>query len=86
MLLHHTENNSGSQLILDFNRTHLNNQCKLVLDLLQKGKKLTVREAMVEYGIGDLRRRCKDLRDSGYPVQSRLIDGRFKEYYLDPAA
>lgn len=69
-------------MILDFNKDRINGQCLLVLDLLKSGKRLTVRDAMINYGIGDLRRRCADLRDKGIEVKSNLLDGRFKEYYL----
>ena len=80
--VHDHENNSHSEAILDANYERLNRQCRLVYSLLKQGCRLTVRSAMVYYGIGDLRRRCADLRENGIDVKSRLIDGRHKEYFL----
>jgi hypothetical protein len=81
--VHTVENNSESKQILNANREHLSAQCEKVLELLTSGKRLTVRDAMIEYGIGDLRRRVKDLKENGYNVKGDLIEGRFKIYYLD---
>lgn len=81
--VHNHENNQESQAILNANREHLSAQCEKVLELLTSGKRLTVRDAMVFHGIGDLPRRIKDLRENGYKIESELINGRFKVYYLD---
>jgi hypothetical protein len=79
----HPENNKESEEILEANKDHLNTQCKMVKSILESGYRLTVRSAMINYGIGDLRRRVKDLRDyHGMDIKSRLIEGRFKEYFL----
>ena len=81
--VHKKENNSESQAILDANRAELNTQCKMVKAMLESGYRLTVRDAMINYGIGDLRRRIKDLIDyHDMDIKSRLIEGGFKEYYL----
>ena len=80
------ENNQESNAILQENKDRLNKQCKYVLDLLKSGLRLTVREAILNYGIGDLRRRAKDLRDAGYPVKSKMLAGNFKEYYYEKEA
>jgi hypothetical protein len=80
--VHKRENNSHSEQILNDNKERLNSQCKLILGLLQGGIVLTVRDAMIKYGIGDLRRRVCDLKEKGIDIKSRLIDGRFKEYFL----
>jgi hypothetical protein len=79
--VHSRENNSHSQSILESQYERLNKQCKLVYELL-KVKSLTVREAMIDYGIGDLRRRIKDLRDVGVNVKDEILPGGFKCYYL----
>lgn len=77
------ENNIHSQQILKSNSKSINNQCRIVLEALQRGEKLTTASALINYGIGDLRRRIKDLKDfQQIPVQSELIEGRFKKYYL----
>lgn len=82
MRIHTIENNNESQLILEFNRERLGKQCELVLELFRQGKRLTVRSAMIEHGIGDLRRRVADLKENGYNVQSEIKAGGFKEYWL----
>lgn len=79
---HTRENNAHSEAILDGCYDKLNNQCKVVYDLLKAGKRLTVRQAMFENGIGDLRARIRDLRNAGLQVKDSLLPGSFKEYFL----
>lgn len=81
-IVHTHENNSESEQILNDNKDHLNKQCKLVHDLLKKGIRLTVRDAIVTYGISSLPRRILDLKQSGIEVKSVIINKRFKEYFL----
>ncbi len=77
------ENNSESQAILYVNKDKINKQCRIVLDAMQRGEKLTVRDALLYYGIGDLRRRIKDLKDyCGYNIKSETMPGGFKKYFL----
>ena len=81
--LNHVENNIDSQKHFEENKERFSNQCKIVYEALLRGEKLTTTKALIEYGIGDLRRRCKDLRDMwNVPVQSEYVKGRYKEYYL----
>lgn len=75
------ENNSHSQAILEANIDRFEGQCKTILKLLKEGGRLTVRD-MVLMGIGDPRRRIKDLRDNGIEIKDELKEKRFKEYYL----
>ena len=80
----HNENNVESQQIFQENKKTLGGQCKVVYEALLRGERLTTASALIEYGIGDLRRRVKDLKDIwNIPVESKLIDSRFKEYYLN---
>ena len=77
------ENNADSTWHMKFNRDLLNNQCKIVLEILERGERLTTRSAMINYNIGDLRRRVKDLKDFwNVPVLDERINGNIKEYYL----
>lgn len=77
------ENNAFSQKILENNKTKINNQCKIVLDALQRGEKLTTTSALLKYGVGDLRRRIKDLKDNLHiPVRDEILENRFKVWYL----
>jgi hypothetical protein len=76
------ENNSESQQILNDNNLVFAKQDLLVLNILQCGVKLDVKTALIEYGIGDLRRRIKTLRDAGIPVQDIKQYKRFKIYFL----
>lgn len=80
--LHEKENNRENQSILEANKERFTGQCKVVYQALIRGERLTTTSALLKYGIGDLRRRIKDLIESGVPVKKNLIEGRFKEYYL----
>lgn len=81
--LNHIENKTSNQEHFERNKDKFSNQCKLVYEALLRGEKLTTTQALLNYGIGDLRRRCKDLRDMwNVPVKSEYVNGRYKEYYL----
>lgn len=77
------ENNAESNAILQSNKTHLSKQCKMLLDALMRGEHLTTAEALIFYGIGDMRRRVKDLRDAGYQIKDSLQKNRYKKYYIE---
>ncbi len=84
MIYNHIENNTESQLHFDKNKDKFSNQCRLVYQLLLKGERLTTKKALIEYGIGDLRRRIKDLKDFwGVNIQSEYTESRYKEYFLE---
>lgn len=85
IFVHSKENNSESQGILEASRERLENQCSKLLRLFKEGKRLTVRDAMIDYGIGDLRRRVKDLKESGWDIKSEMIGFGFKRYWIEPA-
>lgn len=77
------ENNAGSQQILNENKDKINSQCSLVLQALLRGEKLTVVSAILKYGIGDLRRRCKDLKDYHHiKIDENKLPGGFKEWFM----
>jgi len=81
--LSHQENNIESQRHFDENKDKFSKQCKIVYEALLRGERLTTAKALIEYGIGDLRRRVKDLIDMwGVPVQSEYVENRYKEYFL----
>lgn len=80
--LHDHENNRESEKILSANYDQLNKQCRLVLDLMMRGERLTVRDAMINHSIGDLRRRVKDLKELGFDIKSEMQENRFKIYFL----
>jgi hypothetical protein len=80
--VHTHENNNESQAILEANRTELNTQCKMVKAMLESGYRLTVRDAMINYGISSLPRRILDLKNQGVDIKSKLINGKYKEYYI----
>lgn len=78
-----SENGSDNQNCFDDNKEYFSKQCRIVYDALRRGEKLTTSEALLQYKIGDLRRRIKDLKDLwNVPVQSQYIAGKYKEYYL----
>jgi hypothetical protein len=80
------ENNKDSQAILDANKERFKGQCKTLYTALLRGERLTTATALLRYGIGDLRRRIADLIEAGVPVEKKLIDGRFKEYFIKKAS
>ena len=54
-----------------------------MLDALKRGERLTTTTALLKYGIGDLRRRIKDLIDiHKIDVKSELQQGRFKVWFI----
>ncbi len=61
--LNHVENNIDSQKHFEENKERFSNQCKIVYEALLRGERLTTTKALLNYGIGDLRRRIKDLKD-----------------------
>ncbi len=78
------ENNAGSQQILENNKVRINHQCTIVLQALQRGERLTTALALIKYGVGDLRRRCKDLKDIHHiKIKDRLVEGRYKEWFIE---
>lgn len=75
------QNSPANQVILDDNKVRFSRQCKLILTMLEAGCSLTTTAALT-LGIGDLRARIRDLIKAGVPVKKRLIEKRYKEYYL----
>lgn len=79
------ENNPESQQILQENNVKFTNQCKVVYEALCKGERLTTATALVKYGVGDLRRRIKDLKDN-YNIKNIKdvrCDGGFKQWFIE---
>lgn len=87
-LVHTRENSRENEKHLNANRPRFNCQCKLVIELLKSGEVLTTRKALLNYNIGDLRRRIKDLKDSGIEIQedweldSEGKTTRFKKWWI----
>jgi hypothetical protein len=80
----HIENKVENQQQFDKNKIGLSKQCQIVYDALLRGEKLTTSNALIQYGIGDLRRRIKDLKDIwNIPVKDHYVKGKFKEYFLN---
>lgn len=81
----HRENNLVSQENFEANEPRFRGQCKIVMDAFLRGEKLTVVGAMINYKIGDLRRRIKGLKDI-YEVEGivdEMIGKGFKMWCLD---
>jgi hypothetical protein len=76
------ENNPESQAILEANKDSINTQCKMIKAMLESGYRLTVRDAMINYGISSLPRRILDLKNHGMEIKSKLINGKYKEYFI----
>ena len=80
----HRENNLTSQRNFEANEPRFRGQCKTIMDAFKRGERLTTLSAMVNYKIGDLRRRIKDLKDN-YNVKGIMDEtkkGGFKEWHL----
>lgn len=79
--IHERENSKASEAILDANKDLFTTQCERILAELRAGKRLTVRDMMVQMGIGDPRARIRDLRRD-HIIQDQLLAGRFKQYFI----
>ena len=87
---HQFENNRESQQKLDIRREDFNLQCWQVLMRMLAGERITMKSGL-DTGIGDIRRRAKDLID-GFKIQVKrewaVVDGekqKYKWYYIDDA-
>lgn len=86
---HAIENNPESDANYTANLDRFNNQCRIVLEQLLTGRRLTVREAYINLDIGHLPRRIADLKEAGIPVLDEFPENkdgtkkRFKEYWLE---
>lgn len=81
--LKHIENKVSNQEHFEANKDRFSNQCRLVYEALLRGERLTTAKALIHYRIGDLRRRIKDLKDIwNVPIESELVEGHYKEYFL----
>lgn len=64
----------------------LTNQKYQILNHLQSGKKITPLEALDQFGCMRLASRISELRDEGYPIETKMMsnkDKRWAEYSLD---
>ena len=79
------ENNQSSQNILEKNEIKFRGQCKTIMQAFFRGERLTTTRALLDYGIGDLRRRIKDLKDvyGVMGLEYKLLEGRYKEWFLN---
>lgn len=81
--LNHVENKISNQEHFERNKEKFSKQCKIVYEALLRGERLTTTKALLNYGIGDLRRRIKDLKDIwNVPIKDEYVEGKFKEYFL----
>lgn len=81
----HRENNLVSQVSFEINEPRFRGQCKTIMDAFLRGEKLSVVDAMVNYKIGDLRRRIKDLKDNYgvIGIVDEMVGKGFKRWGLD---
>ncbi len=60
-------------------------QCYELLMAMKSGVRLTIWNAMTEYGCGALHQRMKDLREMGWPIQRqeiRAVKAKVAEFWL----
>lgn len=82
--IHHVENTVENQQHFEANKEKFSNQCRIVYEALLRGERLTTTKALLKYGIGDLRRRIKDLKDTwNVPVKDVYVEGKYKEYFIN---
>lgn len=74
--VHVRENSGTNENHLNANRQKFTGQCAIVLSLLQQGLVLSSYSAMVQYHVGHLPRRIKDLKDN--PKTPVRIDEKFE--------
>jgi hypothetical protein len=81
--LFHVENKISNQEHFERNKERFSNQCRIVYEALLRGERLTTTKALIDYQIGDLRRRIKDLKDIwNVPISWEYKEGKYKEFYL----
>src|SRR5688572_34980 len=87
--IHNSENNEDSQSYLNENAGRMREMCMKVLEILNKGVRLTVKDAAAK-DIPSLPRRIKDLRDHcGIKnIQDKWVknaEGKrlYKEWWID---
>lgn len=91
MELHNRENNLENEKHKNANEERFSEQCRKVLELLKSGVVLTTGKALTEFGIGDLRRRIKDLKDMNgikniqwrWHLDKEGKTTRFKEWFIE---
>ena len=81
--LFHIENRISNQEHFERNKERFSHQCRIVYEALLRGERLTTAKALIDYKIGDLRRRIKDLKDIwNVPISWEYTEGKFKEFFL----
>ena len=83
-IVHERENSRESENHLNENRKHFAKSCEKVFNLLMEGKRLTVRDAIVNHGISSLPRRCLDLKQAGVAISDEWSNDEpaFKTWYM----
>ena len=80
--LNHVENKISNQEHFERNKEKFSKQCKIVYEALLRGERLTTTKALLNYGIGDLRRRIKDLKDIwNVPIQDEYVEENLKSIF-----
>lgn len=81
--LFHIENKISNQEHFERNKDNFSNQYRIVYEALLRGERLTTAKALLDYKIGDLRRRIKDLKDIwNVPISWEYKEGKYKEFFL----
>jgi hypothetical protein len=81
-VVHHKENNRHSEMILEENYERLNKNCKVLYDALMRGERLTGADVVTRYDMMEYRRRFKDLKDAGVPIQTEKLPGGSKVWFI----
>lgn len=82
-VVHTRENNDTSEKLLKNNHKKISGDCKKVYDLLKSGKRLRVKQMILEHDISSPPRRILDLKEKlGLDIKTDILGGRIAEYYL----
>lgn len=83
------QNNRASETILLEQSERLSNNCNVILNELLAGEKVSVMGMMRKYGMCEVRRRCKDIRDSGvleangYIMKDEILKNGAKNWWIE---
>ena len=77
------QNNKQSEEILLMCEKRLSNNCRIILEALQRGERLNGDNIWERYRIREYRRRFKDLKDAGYNIKDEVLKNGCKTWWME---
>lgn len=77
------QNNKESEEILLLCEKRLTNNCRIILEALQRGERLSGIDIITKYKITEYRRRIKDLIDAGYDIKYEIGKSGCKTWWME---